>query len=178
MNDKPDNGAEQDQPQRPPLTINGQYIKDLSFESPNAPSILSDMQNKKPDVTVNVDVNAGKVESEEAENVFEVTLDISAELKVEGQVGFIIELKYAGIFTLNVPQEHLSAVLLIECPRLLFPYARNLVSDTTRDGGFVPLFLQPIDFAGMYQANAAKQATDAAKDVEKAIAKGPADVLN
>ncbi|MBL4692379.1 MAG: protein-export chaperone SecB [Magnetovibrio sp.] len=155
MTKKTESAPEQPQQEQPqqPLIINGQYIKDLSFESPNSPGILSDLQNAQPDVSVNVDVNASKLEGDENLNLYEVVLDIKAELKVDGKVGFILELQYAGVFTLNVPAEHLSAVLLIECPRLLFPYARNLVSDATRDGGFVPLFLQPIDFAGMYQAN-------------------------
>jgi len=168
MNDTPVNDAEQ--AQLPPLTINGQYIKDLSFESPNAPAILSELQNKQPEVNVNVDVNARKLEAGETPNLYEVVLDVKAELKLEDRVGFIAELQYAGVFTLNVPDEHLTAILLIECPRLLFPYARNILSDTTRDGGFVPLFLQPIDFAGMYQANMQKQAEAASADVEQIIA--------
>ncbi|PCI40590.1 MAG: protein-export chaperone SecB [Rhodospirillaceae bacterium] len=169
MNDKPENGAAEEQ-QVAPLTVNGQYIKDLSFESPNAPTILTELQNAQPNVNVNVDVNAVKLEGPEGVNLFEVTLDITADLKLEEKVGFILELKYAGVFTLNVPDEHINAILLIECPRMLFPYARNLISDTTRDGGFVPLFLQPIDFAGMYQANALKAADDAIEDTEKVIA--------
>lgn len=162
MTDKTEAPTEQE-PVQQPLIINGQYIKDLSFESPNSPAILSDLQNAQPDVSVNVDVNASKLEGDENSNLFEIILDIKAELKIADKVGFILELQYAGVFTLNVPDEHLSAVLLIECPRLLFPYARNLVSDATRDGGFVPLFLQPIDFAGMYQANMQKQAEAAAE---------------
>jgi len=169
MNDKPDNGAEQEQ-QLPPLTVNGQYIKDLSFESPNSPAILQALQGVQPDVNVNVDVNASEVPNEDGLKMYEVLLDVKAELKVGDQVGFIIELQYAGVFTLNVPEEHLGAILLIECPRMLFPYARNIISDTTRDGGFVPLFLQPIDFAGMYQANMQRQAEAASAEVEDAIA--------
>jgi preprotein translocase subunit SecB len=169
MNDKPDTTAEQ--PQQAQLTINGQYIKDLSFESPNAPAILSEMQNKQPDVNVNVDVNARKLEAGENQNLYEVVLDIKAELKIADRVGFIVELQYAGVYTINVPEEHLTAVLLIECPRMLFPYARNILSDTTRDGGFAPLFLQPIDFAGMYQANMQQQAAAIGDDIEKTVAK-------
>ncbi|MBF0251556.1 MAG: protein-export chaperone SecB [Alphaproteobacteria bacterium] len=143
----------------PALIINGQYVKDLSFESPNSPHILGDLQQgKQPDVNVNVDVQANKIEGGPSQNLFEVILEMRAELKVEGKTGFLVELKYAGAFTINVPEEHLGAMLLVECPRLLFPYARNIISDTTRDGGFVPLQLQPIDFAGMYRANLEQQA--------------------
>ena len=157
MNDQPDNGAEQAQ-QMPPLTVNGQYIKDLSFESPNSPGILPTLQGVQPDVNVNVDVNASEVENEDNQKMYEVVLDVKAELNVGDKVGFIVELQYAGVFTVNVPNEHVGAVLLIECPRMLFPYARNILSEVTRDGGFAPLHLQPIDFAGMYQANMQRQA--------------------
>ena len=157
MTDTPASGPNggQDAPQSAEFAINGQYIKDLSFESPNAPGILSELQHQQPDVKVNVDVQAAKLDG--AEHMYEVVLDMNAELKLGEKVGFIIELKYAGVFTVNVPQEHLGAMLLIECPRQLFPFARNILSDTTRDGGFVPLMLQPIDFAAMYQANLAQQ---------------------
>ncbi len=163
MSDTPANGGENTAAQAPALAINGQYIKDLSFESPNTPGILSELQNQQPDVNVNVDVNAAKLEG--AENVFEVALDMRAELKLGEKVGFMVELKYAGVFTINVPEEHLSPVLLVECPRMLFPFARNIIADATRDGGFVPLLLQPIDFAGMYQANLAQQANEVADQV-------------
>jgi len=147
------------------LAVNGQYIKDLSFESPNAPGILAELQNQQPDVNVNVDVQAAKLDGQPGENMFEVILDMRAELKLGEKVGFIIELKYGGVFTINVPEEHLGAMLLIECPRILFPFARNILADATRDGGFVPLLLQPIDFAAMYQANLARQVEEADKSV-------------
>jgi len=161
MNDTPDT-----QPQLPPLTINGQYIKDLSFESPNAPDILVELQNEQPDVSVNVDVKASQIEGPDDTKAYEVILDIKAELKLKEKIGFIIELQFAGIFSLNVAEEHISALLLIECPRMLFPYARNTISEITRDGGFMPLYLQPIDFAGMYQANLQRQAEAQQADTE------------
>ena len=169
MNDTPANGA--DQQQAPPLSINGQYVKDLSFEAPNSPGILAELQNKQPEVQVNVDVKAAKMEGQPANNMFEVVLSVKADLKVEDKVGFIAELDYAGVFTLNVPEEHLTAMLLIECPRILFPFARNIFADVTRDGGFVPLFLQPLDFAAMYQANLEKQTAQLDKDVAGLVEK-------
>jgi len=169
MSDTPGNGGADAAAQQPPLAINGQYIKDLSFESPNSPGILAELQNQQPDVNVNIDVQAAKVEGPEGASMFEIVLDIRADLKLGEKVGFIIELKYAGVFTLNVPEEHLGAMLLIECPRLLFPFARNILADTTRDGGFVPLMLQPIDFAAMYQANLAQQVQNLEGEVADAI---------
>jgi len=165
MNDTPATDADQATDDQPALAVNGQYIKDLSFEAPNTPTILAELQNQQPDVNVKVDVQASKLEGQGADNMFEVTLDIQAELKLAEKVGFIVELKYAGVFTVTVPNEHLGAMLLIECPRMLFPFARNIISDTTRDGGFVPLMLQPIDFAGMYQANLARQVAEADQTV-------------
>jgi len=168
MNDTPENagGNGGDTAQQAALAVNGQYIKDLSFESPNSPSILAELQNKQPDVNVNVDVQAGKMEGQAAQNMYEVVLDMRAELKLNDKVGFIVELKYAGVFTINIPEEHIGAMLLIECPRMLFPFARNIFADVTRDGGFVPLMLQPIDFAAMYQANLSRQVQEAQDTVD------------
>lgn len=129
------------------LAIHGQYIKDLSFEVPNSPSIYAKMMQEQPDVNVNVDVDAKKL----TENQYECVLRIRADCKVQDDVAFICELAYGGIFEINVPQEHLEPMLLIECPRMLFPFARHIVANTTRDGSFPPMMLNPVDFAGMYR---------------------------
>jgi preprotein translocase subunit SecB len=139
--------AEQDAPAAPPIQINAQYIKDLSFEAPATPGIFAKLQNESPDVTINVDVNAHPVQ----DSFFEVQLHIRATCKVGEETAFISELVYGGLFTINVPEEHLQAILLIECPRLLFPFARNIVADCSRDGGFPPLMLAPVDFVAMFQ---------------------------
>jgi preprotein translocase subunit SecB len=89
---------------------------------------------------------------EEGQNVFEVSLVIRADAKAQDVPCFIVELTYCGIFTLNVPQEHVEAVLLVECPRLLFPFARNILAEVTRDGGFPPVMLNPIDFVQLWQS--------------------------
>ena len=130
------------------ITINAQFIKDLSFEAPAAPGIFSLMQESPPDINVNINVSANPLQ----DKVFEVIIEFQAECKVKEQVAFILELEYAGVFTLNVPDEHLQPILLIECPRLLFPFARNILADVSRDGGFPPLMLGPVDFAAMFQA--------------------------
>ncbi|HEB79960.1 MAG TPA: protein-export chaperone SecB [Rhodospirillales bacterium] len=131
----------------PPVLINAQYIKDLSFEAPSAPEIFTDMQKQQPDISINIDVRAQPLN----ENIFEVTLHITSECKVGDKIAFIQELVYCGVFTINVPSEHIQAVLLIECPRLLFPFARNIIADSSRDGGFPPLMLSPVDFVDMFK---------------------------
>jgi len=136
---------------RPPVSINAQYTKDLSFEAPATPGIFSKMQSDEPDVTINVGVNAHPIQ----DNMFEVQLSINTECKVADEIAFVAELVYGGLFTLNVEKEHLQPMLLIECPRLLFPFARNIMADATRDGGFPPLMLAPVDFVSMYQQQAA-----------------------
>lgn len=130
------------------LTVNGQYVKDLSFEVPNAPAIFSELSKASPEIPIGIDIEAQKV----GERSFEVVLKINIEAKVNGKAAFIAELSYAGIFTVQgVPQEHLQPLLLIECPRLIFPFARNIIADMTRDGGFPPLMMQPIDFVALYR---------------------------
>ena len=141
---------------QPTFVINSQYIKDLSFEAPGGMKVFLALQKTPPTITVNLDVQATPFL--DPANVFEVVLNVKAECKVGEAVGFIAELAYAGAFTINVPKEHLQPVLLIECPRLLFPFARNILADVTRDGGFPPLLLGLVDFAGLYQARMAELA--------------------
>jgi len=140
----------------PPIVINAQYTKDLSFEAPTAPGIFSMMQQTPPDVQIGVNVSGSEFE----QGLYEVVLDLSARCTVGEDVAFIIELEYAGLFTLNVEEEVKSAVLLIECPRLLFPFARNILADVSRDGGFPPVMLGPIDFSILYQQQLEKQAAE------------------
>jgi preprotein translocase subunit SecB len=140
----------------PPLVVNVQYIKDLSFEVPNAPEIYATLRSQ-PQVAINLDVQARALQ--DGQNVYEVVLAVKAEAREpvqnggEGRPVFIAEMQYAGVFTLNgVPAESVEPLLLIECPRLLFPFARAVLSDVTREGGFPPVLLQPIDFVGLWQS--------------------------
>ena len=148
-----DEGATEDQQAatedngQPPISINAQYIKDLSFEAPATPGIFSRLQSESPDVNISVNVNAQPLQ----DGIFEVQLHIRGECVLGETTAFVTELVYGGVFSLNVPQEHLQAVLLIECPRLLFPFARNIIADASRDGGFPPLMLAPVDFVAMFQ---------------------------
>ncbi len=146
----------------PPIAINGQYIKDLSFEAPGAPAVFAEMQKAPPEIGVNVDVNVLPLQ----ENNFEVVLHIKAECKTGEKSAFILEVAYGGLFTVSVPQEHLQPVLLIECPRLLFPFVRHIMAVVTREGGFPPLLLGPVDFVAMYQANLQEEAARQAEAAE------------
>lgn len=136
------------------LIIRAQYIKDLSFENPGAPNIYASM-DEEPDVDINVNVDANKLQNGD----FEVVLTLKADAKAKGSQIFIAELSYAGVFAIGstVPEEHHAPILLIECPRILFPFARNILSDATRDGGFPPLMLQPIDFQMIFQQQQQQQ---------------------
>ncbi len=126
--------------------IHAQYIRDFSFENPNAPQIYAPTQT--PPV-FNVSVNVGTRGLDP--HVFEVTLKLKIEASVEQKTAFIAELAYAGIFGLPaLPEEHQKAFLLIEAPRLLFPFARSILTNAVIDGGFPPVPLNPIDFAALY----------------------------
>jgi preprotein translocase subunit SecB len=136
----------------PQMKILGQYLKDLSFENPNAPQSLN-TQAGQPEISISVNVNARTLTATD----FEVELHLEAKAAHNEKVVFAADLLYAGVFRLeNVPQEALHPVVLIECPRMLFPFARQILADATRNGGFPPLMLDPIDFAGMYQKRLAQ----------------------
>ena len=138
---------------QPSIRILGQYLKDLSFESPNAPQTLAAQQGQ-PDINIAVNVNARNL----APTDFEVELHLDAKASSQDKVMFAAELVYAGTFRLeNFPQQMMHPAVLIECPRLLFPFARQILSEATRNGGFPPLMLDPIDFAAMYQRRLQQQ---------------------
>jgi|JI10StandDraft_1071094.scaffolds.fasta_scaffold21650_3 preprotein translocase subunit SecB len=138
---------------QPSVKILGQYLKDFSFENPNAPGSLAPQQSQ-PDINIAVNVNARNL----GPNDFEVELHLDAKASGGGKVVFAAELLYAGIFRLeNFPQKLLHPAVLIECPRMLFPFARQIMADATRNGGFPPLMLDPIDFANMYQQRMKQQ---------------------
>ncbi|MDI9350039.1 MAG: protein-export chaperone SecB [Candidatus Symbiobacter sp.] len=138
------------------FSVNFQFVKDLSFENPFAPDSLVG-QKTSPDVTVQVNVNARPL----AGNHYEVELKIHAEAESSEGVVFLVEVTYAGVFTLNnIPDTHVQPLLLVECPRFLFPFARAIIADVTRDGGFPPLMIQPVDFLALYTARQGQNATE------------------
>ncbi|NKB49295.1 MAG: protein-export chaperone SecB [Alphaproteobacteria bacterium] len=143
--------APEGQPQeaQPTLVVNAQYVKDLSFENPNAPSSL--LQKGEPNVQVGVDTSAVQLEGQ----TFEVTLTVRAEGTAEDTTLFLVEAAYAGIFTLGeMPEEYVAPMLYVEAPRQLFPFARAVVAECVRDGGFPPLLIHPVDFMALFQQRA------------------------
>lgn len=132
---------------RPHVSINAQYIKDLSFENPGAPASLT--MASSPEVKLaTLDVNITRMPEE---NVFEVALHIEASATEGSDTLFVVELLYAGIFTLiDIPKEDEKPILSIHCPSMIFPFARKIIADVTQDGGFQALMIDPIDFGALY----------------------------
>jgi preprotein translocase subunit SecB len=129
------------------LVMTSQFLKDLSFENPNAPH-LPGRTRDRPETAVTVDVAARPI----GQNTYEVALSITAKATFGETVGFIAELHYGGVCVAPaLPDEHLERMLLIDGPTLLFPYARAILSDAIREGGFPPLYLTPINFARLYE---------------------------
>jgi preprotein translocase subunit SecB len=148
------------QPQQTPpqLNVMGQYIKDFSFENPNAPRSLAPNQTQP---AINIQINVGVGQS--APTDYEVTLKLEGKAESAGLMLFAFDLTFAGMFRIqNVPQEHLHALVMIECPRLLFPFAREIIATAVRNGGFAPLLLDPVDFVALYQQRLAAEQANAA----------------
>lgn len=153
------NAADQQNKGRPQLSVRAQYIKDLSFESPNSPQNLLP-QKEQPKIDVDVNLSAQKV----GEDMFESAIQISVKSEVEGKPFFLVELTYAGLFAIqNVSDEQIEPLLLIDCPFVIFPFARRVVADVTRDGGFPPLMLEPIDFHRLYAMRKQAEQDEASK---------------
>lgn len=141
-------GGNDDQPQ---VGVISQYVKDLSFENPNAPTIYQSQD--APSIDVQFNIGASTLGDE----VHEVVLKVDVTGKWGDQTGFVVDLSYAGLFAMkNIPEEHLQPFLLGEAPRILFPFARRVLADAVRDGGFQPLMLEPIDFQALYLAQVAQ----------------------
>jgi preprotein translocase subunit SecB len=153
MDDTLANGADE----LPQIGLIAQYVKDLSFENPNAPNVFS--WQSQPNIDVQFNIGSDKV----ADDVHEVALKITVKAVADNGTAFAVELVYAGLFGIrNIPDEQIQPFLYAEAPRLMFPFARRVLADAVRDGGFPPLLLDPIDFGGLYaqqlQAQAAAQA--------------------
>lgn len=136
----------------PAVGVISQYVKDLSFENPNSPAVYQ--WQGQPKVGVDFNIGASKLSDE----IYEVTLRIEVQAGADDQTAFVVDLLYAGLFGLrNVPEEQIQPFLLAEAPRLLFPYARQIVTQTVQDGGFPALPLDPIDFHALYLQRIAQQ---------------------
>lgn len=156
--------AEEEKP-APKISIQAQYVRDMSFENVAVQSGDGRL-DAKPDIQVGVNLDAKK----RADDQYEVILKVNATAKSNEAVMFIVELEYAGIFRVeNVPEQQLHPVLLIECPRILFPFARRIVADATRDGGYPPLLLDMVDFAGIYTAEVKRRQEAAAAEKAEGV---------
>ena len=135
------NGADN----QPQIGLIAQYVKDLSFENPNAPGVYQ--WQEQPQIDINFNISNTQI----ADDVFEVALKVSAKAVAEQGTAFAVELLFAGLFGIrNVPEDQMRPFLYAEAPRLLFPFARRVVADAVQDGGFPPLMLDPIDFGALY----------------------------
>lgn len=145
-------GAAAQEDAAPALNALAQYTKDLSFENPNAPRSLTPQQ-KSPQISIQVNVGAKQL----AETDFEVDLKLEGNATIDKDTLFAFDLTYCGVFRAkNIPPNDLHPVVMIECPRLLFPFARQIVAEAVRNGGFPPLYIDPIDFAALYRQKAAE----------------------
>ena len=153
----------EEQQNQPSIVINGQYVKDLSFENPNAPASLVP-KSTPPKIEISLNLEAKEVQQE----TYEVVIQIIAKGLHEETSIFVLELAYAGLFTIkNFNDEQKELVLLIHCPTLLFPFARRIIADSTRDGGLQPLLIDPVDFNMLYRQRKEQEAAASGKDSVK-----------
>ena len=130
----------------PGFALKGQYVKDLSFENPLAPQSLIP-NNERPSIEVSVDIKVQKLQ----DDVYEMTLHLASRATSEQKTLFLVDLAYAGVFHLTgIPADRIEQVVLVDCAFVLFPFARRIIADVTRDGGFPPLMLDPIDFHSLF----------------------------
>ena len=138
------------QPEMPQFRMQKMYIKDLSFENPNAPGIFL-AQGQEPKVDFNLQLSNTKIDDDH----YEVTISITAKIldqKAEDSVMFVVELEHAAVFLLkNIPAEHLQRVMAVDCPLMLFPFTRQIASQVSVDGGFMPFLMEPINFVALYE---------------------------
>ena len=146
-------GEEQIVAQDMPVTIHAQYVRDLSFENPNAPDSLRPSTNA-PEMDINIGMDARKLPDESVPNMFEVVLNVRAAAMREKEAVFVGELQYGATVSIgkDVPEENHHPLLLIEIPRMIFPYVRQIMSDMTVQGGYPPLLLNPVDFHALYMS--------------------------
>jgi preprotein translocase subunit SecB len=149
----PPPAGQQGDPQAPQLNVLGQYVKDFSFENPNAPRSLAPTQ-EQPQLNIQINIGVQAVAAAD----YEVTLKLEGKAESKGSVLFAFDLTFCGVFRIqNIPQEHMQPMLMIECPRLLFPFAREIVATAVRNGGYAPLLLDPIDFVTLYHQRLQQQ---------------------
>ncbi len=150
------------QTEAPIFRLQKMYVKDLSFENPNAPEVFTTKQNE-PKVEINLGLKNNRLEGD---SLYEVTISITAKVThgQEAKTLFIIEVEHGGVFTIkNIPDQHIPAVLAVDCPTMMFPYTRQIISQLTVDGGFVPFLMEPVNFLALFQ-NQQRQAAAQTQD--------------
>ena len=146
------------QEEMPVFRMQKMYIKDLSFESPNAPGIFL-AQGQEPKVDFNLQLSNKKIDDDHYEVIISITAKI-LDQKADDTVMFVVELEHAAVFLLkNIPAEHLQRVMAVDCPLMLFPFTRQIASQVSVDGGFMPFLMEPINFVTLYE-NAQRQNKD------------------
>jgi len=170
---QPPTGAAQQPPQ---MQILAQYIKDLSFENPNAPAVFTEQGKAPPEIKVGVDVKTAAA----GDGRYEVVLNLKGEGKREDKTTFLVELSYGALVQIDaaIPRDQVRLILLVQVPTMIFPAARNVIADATRDGGFPPLLVQPVDFVTMFrrqmEALLAQQQQNAAAPAAGPVSDPPA----
>ncbi len=135
------------------------YTKDLSFENPNAPAVYITPQKQEPAVEVNLQLKNTKMDDDHWEVAIQITAKITS--KEDDKTMFILEVEHAGVFLLkNIPEEHIKMVLGVDCPTLLFPFTRQIVSQVSTDGGFAPFLMEPVNFMALFQNSQKKEGAD------------------
>lgn len=151
------NSERKETKQNPHISVETQYLKDLSFENPGAPNSLQNI-DKAPSIDLSLDLNITPLPEE---NYFEVEIIINAEAKSKEKVLFVVDLQYAGVFSLlNIPEEQKHMLLSVHCPSIIFPFARKIIADATQSGGFQPLMIDPIDFGALYAKKLAEMQSE------------------
>jgi preprotein translocase subunit SecB len=161
MAEKTENGSTA----KPEFRMQKMYIKDLSFENPNAPQVFTDRQKMDPAVEVNLQLNNKQIDADHWEVSLQITSKVSS--KEDSKILFILEIEHAAVFMLrNIPNEHMPMLLGVDCPTLLFPFTRQIVSQVSIDGGFVPFLMEPVNFMALFQ-NSKKKKEEAKKEEAK-----------
>lgn len=156
MSEQNEQSEQNAQEQQPVFRLQKMYLKDLSFENPNAPDVF--LGKGEPKVDVNLSLKQRKLETPDH---YEVILAITANVtnSQTEKTLFVIEVEHAGVFLLkNIPEEHIAPILSVECPSLLFPFTRQIISQASVDGGFIPFLMEPVNFMGLYENSRRQQA--------------------
>ncbi len=145
-----ESNPEQSNAEAPDFRLQKMYVKDLSFENPNAPNVFT-IKQSEPKVEVNLGLKSAPIEGD---SLYEVTISITAKVTQGEEVStlFLVEIEHCAVFTIkNIPEQHIPIVLAVDCPTMMFPYTRQIISQLTVDGGFVPFLMEPVNFLALYQ---------------------------